>query len=178
MTKCGAPTQQGTACRWDSEKCRHHQGWRDGPRADAGERTSDTTTASAELRPAPDAIEKRDIHGLAWWALRGLTTTELDARTGSVIASLLRVVLAAGEAGLTDDEEARREVELRGLLMHGIPPRNDEEWERLEQSFSPEAVEEVRRWRKLLVADRLDGVDPGLFGDEAAGQPGESSLFD
>ena len=134
--------------------------------------------ATGTAGDAPITIEKRDIHALAWWALGGLTTGELDERTGSVIASLLRVVLAAGEAGLTDDEEARREVELRGLLMHGIPPRNDEEWERLKQSFSPEAVEEVRRWRSLLVADRLDGVDPGLFGDEGAGEPGETSLLD
>jgi hypothetical protein len=175
---CGAPTLAGSPCRWPAKGCPvgTHRRFREGtrpqklaapPERAVGQRPGSEDGGRNHAAPpsAWDSILRHDIPEVAWGALRGLTDGTLEDRTGSVMATLLRVLIAAGESG-PGDEAALREVELRGLLMHGLPPRDDEEWALLESTFSPEAVAEVRRWPPLLEAHALDSVKPGLFRDE------------
>ena len=168
MERCGAMTQKGTPCQWPLSRCDipGHDRWREAKAAAKTAAPAEPVESSLPSRPPlPEAVSRHDIPGVAWWALSGLVSGALASSDVAVLASLLRVLLAAGSTGL-DDEAALQEVELRGLLMHGIPPRNDAEWEVLESTFSPEAVAEVRRWRRLLEADGLDSVNPGFFGDQ------------
>jgi hypothetical protein len=114
------------------------------------------------------AIRRAEIGSVAWETMSGAARGALDARVAAVIATLLRVVAALDEGALRA-EDALLEAELRGLLMHGLPPRTQAEWDRLRAIFSPEAVREVERWAspaRLLEGDALDGVKPGFFRDE------------
>jgi hypothetical protein len=167
VEKCGAPTKAGTPCRWGRDECRiaAHRDWHlRGSRTRSGKGPSGAT-APARARPIPAAIGRGDIAGVAWWALEGVAGGSLESGTAMVMASLLRVLLAAGDTAPPDDD-ALLEVELRGLLMHGLPPRNGEEWAVAEARFSAEAMDEVRRWQRLLEGDALDGIEPGIRGEE------------
>jgi hypothetical protein len=124
-----------------------------------------------------DGIAERDIAETGWAVLEALTRGEIDQRAVGVVASVLRVLLTAGSSSIAN-EDALREVELRGLLMHGIPPRNDAEWSLMRATFSPEAVAEARRWRPLAEGDALDGVDAGVFREPFAGEEGESLVIE
>ena len=167
MERCGAPTRNQTPCQWEKSRCtiKTHRAWHEGVKGAAAQADSPTPRAESAGRPVPGAMRQHDVPGVAWWALEGLAAGALTSSDASVMASLLRVLLAANNI-ILDDESALGEIELRGLLMHGIPPRTEAEWERLESAFSPEAVAEIRRWLRLLEADGLDGVDPGALGDE------------
>ncbi len=48
-----------------------------------------------------------------------------------------------------DTEQMLREVELRGVLMNGIPPRNEAEWELAASIFDDDAIAEFKRWEML-----------------------------
>lgn len=120
--------------------------------------------AAAASPAVPAPVRDRDIPGVAWWAVEQLAAGSMEGRDGGVYSTLLRVLLACGP-GDEDGEEALLEVELRGRLMHGLPPAAPEQWELLAQRFSAAAVEEVRRWGALLEGDPLDVVDPAFPGD-------------
>ena len=80
----------------------------------------------------------------------------LDTRQASVAAALLRLLHALGPDPISD-EEAWKEVELRGRIMHGMPPRSPEEWERVALLYDDEALEEFRRWDAALQRALLEG---------------------
>lgn len=105
----------------------------------------------------PEAVRLRDVRGFAWWLaeelLQGIGAPWNNA---TPVTSVLRVLAAMGPEPMAEDE-ALAEVELRGLVMHGIPPRTPEEWARAEALFSPEALREIRRWEPLLAADEGEG---------------------
>ncbi|MGE0571613.1 MAG: hypothetical protein AB7H85_15245 [Dehalococcoidia bacterium] len=112
----------------------------------------------------PLPVQARDIPGVAWWALEQLASGGLEARDGGVYSTLLRVLLACGPEDLLE-ASALPEVELRGRLMHGLPPATPRQWQLFETRFGEEAAAEVQRWAGLLEADALDVVDPALFRD-------------
>ena len=70
---------------------------------------------------------------------------DLAAQRATVIASIIRTLTALGQEPLAADE-ALREVELRGRVMHGLPPRDPAEWEHAALVFSDDALDEFRRW--------------------------------
>src|SRR5690606_37381027 len=98
---------------------------------------------------------------------REVVSGAMDVRAATVVASLLRVLATLGPAEM-DEEEALREVELRGLIMQGVPPRTPEEWELAESIFDDDALREIRSWPPLLEADRDDHLHPFRFGQDAA----------
>ncbi len=60
-------------------------------------------------------------------------------------ASIMRVLHALGPDAAAEDD-ALRDVELVGLVMNGLPPRDDAEWARARDLFDEETLEELRRW--------------------------------
>lgn len=72
----------------------------------------------------------------------------------------MRVLATLGPEPLAE-EESLREIELRGLLMNGIPPRTPDEWELAAKVFDDEALSEFRRWP-------VTGGEPEDAGERAA----------
>lgn len=141
--QCGAPTRQGTPCRWPYRDCDHepHREWRRArglPVSQPGERRPRAV-------PPPEILRARDLRGLAWWLAEASLTGGIEARDAAVVTSLLRVLASLGPTPM-DEEEALREIELRALIAQGIPPRTPEEWARAEALFDDEALAEIRRW--------------------------------
>lgn len=179
---CGAKTNRDTECKWLAKECPYHQG---GPSAAAAERRSAARVTPREGprptadRPSqtqlPGAVGKHDLRGLGWWVIGETLRESLDPRSGSVVVSVMRVLAALGPEPLAE-EEALREVELRGRIMNGHAPRDVEEWKRAESAFDDGALAEFRRWERplrpieelLLEGDGGDSREPLVLGDGAA----------
>ena len=162
MERCGATTKTGERCRWPRGECRWH--------VPAGDEPLPNTAAAASAGPpdpkpqAPESsfpwLEGRDLRGLGWWLIEHILRGSVESRDGSVVAGLVRTLAALGPEE-SNREEALREVELRGMLMHGMPPRTEEEWELAARVFDDDALAEFRRWERLLLeADHRDGTEP------------------
>jgi len=144
---CGAITRKGGRCQNRlGAACPYHT---DEQRAHAS-----TGEPGAEGRNRPlrrDAIAGRDLHAVAWALLEELLEDErVDAaRRASAGATLIRVVEGLGEPPVSR-ERAAAEIALRGMIMHGLPPRNAEEWALAEELFTPEAIAMFRTWKPGL----------------------------
>ncbi len=168
MDRCGAITKAGGPCRWPRGECQWHipVGGEPFP---TGSVAPLLGAAQADAPVAPEReefpwLDGRDLRGLGWWLVEGTLRQRVGAREASVVASLLRTLAALGpDEG--DTEDALREVELRGVLMHGMPPRTPEEWARAARIFDDDALAEFRRWERLLLeadhGDRPEPLDPG-----------------
>lgn len=172
--RCGAPTARGTACRWPANECQfeHHRRWRQ-----QHGRSSATEPEPSPAEPGaskaaldglpPEIIAGRDLAGLGWWVVRAMAEGSLEERTASVLASLMRVLAAVG-GGEAAGEDVLREVVLRGLVMHGVPPRTEDEWELARAIFDDGALAEIRRWAPLVEADGDDDLQPFRLGEGRA----------
>lgn len=175
MGLCGRPTQAGGQCQWPAETCPHHSARgralaRARARAFAAKPEAETGAGRERppLTPPPAAtFRRRDLRSLGWWAIGELIGGALEERTGTVLASLMRTLAALGPEPLAT-EEALREVELRGLLMQGLPPRTPGEWELAARLFSAEAVAEIARWRPSGEDHAGHDLEPLLLRDRAA----------
>jgi hypothetical protein len=96
----------------------------------------------------PRAVERHDLPELGWWLIARVLENNLDAKRTAVIATLMRVIAAFGQDVLPP-EAALREAELRGRLMHGLPPRDEAEWALAEATFSASALETMRQFEEL-----------------------------
>ena len=47
-----------------------------------------------------------------------------------------------------DEDKILAEIELRGLVMNGLTPRNEEEWLLAREVFDDAAIEEFTRWER------------------------------
>ncbi|MEO9254327.1 MAG: hypothetical protein ABI305_02220 [Tepidiformaceae bacterium] len=171
---CGAKTNRKTDCKWPAKECPHHQG---GPSAgrDAPREAPPPAADRLSQPRLPGAIGEHDLRGLGWWVIGETLRQALDPRSGSVVVSVMRVLAALGPEPLAE-EEALKEVELRGRVMNGQAPRDASEWERAERTFDEHALAEFRRWERplrpldelLLEGDGGDGHEPLFFGDGTA----------
>ena len=84
---------------------------------------------------------------LAWLAVEGLVSGDLDPRRASALASIGRLLVVLG-TDATSERDALVEVERRARLMHGLPPANEAEWEWARERFTAEAVAEFERWER------------------------------
>lgn len=142
---CGAITRKGRRCQNSrGAACPYHTD-EERTRAAAG---SEPNAKGREDSPARrDAIARRDLHAVAWRLLEDLLEDDgVDAaRRASAGATLIRVVEALGEPPVSR-ERALAEIALRGMVMHGMPPRNAEEWALAEELFTPDAIAMFRTW--------------------------------
>ena len=120
-----------------------------------------------------------------------------DGEKNSAIATLLRKIALSGsltprdtaslinaarridELDDYDDADTLREVELRGRLMHGLPPREDEEWELARSLFDDDAMAEFERWQRQM-EQFPPPYDDGLcrFCPHKQTEPGERDELD
>jgi hypothetical protein len=106
--------------------------------------------ASERLPPPaiPEAVANRDLRGLAWWAAGALLSGALQGRDAAVVSNLIRTLQSLGPEPESEDD-VLAEIELRGLLMNGFPPRTEEEWALAQRIFDAEALAEFHRWEEL-----------------------------
>lgn len=173
--------KKGGPCPWPLERCpvEAHSKWRAGHREGDSAPDPGPVHAASPAAAAPEGLRERDLRVLAWWLIAGVLSETVDTRQASVVAGLIRTLVALGPAGASE-EEALREVELRGRLMHGLPPRDEDEWARAEAAFTPDALAEFRRWggELLLEGDGGDRLEPFDFGQHRAGDVHVSLLVD
>jgi hypothetical protein len=170
--KCGATTKAGGRCNYRRARCPHHQKGR----AAANQLRPSIPTTELEVAAGDDsslaagraqvgygpelrdrALEERDARRLAWWVAGEMARGTLETQRGTVLSSVLRLLHTMGPEP-ADQEDALAEVEMRGMLMHGLPPRDPEEWARAERTFNDEAMGEFHRWERLILARRA-GID-------------------
>ena len=77
----------------------------------------------------------------------------------------MRILASLGPEPMAE-AEALKQVELRGRIMHGQPPRNPQEWERAAAVFDDEALAEFHRWDDEI--ERLLAGSASLDYDDAA----------
>lgn len=162
--RCLAPTKSGGRCAWPAAKCPHHREKAAPPARDLPPRAEEADASAGTPAALLAAIRARDVRETAWEWVSWLAASS-DA--ASRAASLLRIVAALPAAGVAA-AEALREVELRALIAHGVPPRDAAEWAFAERLFSAAALAEMQRWASLLEADPLDDLQPLRRRDAAA----------
>ena len=155
-TRCGAPTRGGSACRFLADRCPH----------EAHARARDERPTGARPSSPVGAIRERDLRALGWWLIEETLAGRVTPPETSAINRMMHTLLQLGPTPEAD-ELALQEVALRGLLMHGVPPRTAEEWRRAGEVFDDEALAEFRRWASA----EDSGDQPGAEA-EAAELPG------
>ncbi len=142
QSRCGAPTQGGTACRFPADRCPHEGHAR-------ARETPSRQSPSREASAAP--LRTRDLRALGWWLIEEALAGRITPPEVSAVNRMMHTILQLGPAP-ESDERALQEVALRGLLMHGVPPRTRDEWRRAAEIFDDEALAEFRRWPPLASA--------------------------
>lgn len=144
--RCGAPTRGGSACRFPIDRCPHES------HGHARE-----TNPRGEQTPSPvTAIREHDLRALGWWLIEETLAGRITPPEASAVNRMMHTLLQLGPAPEAD-ELALQEVALRGLLMHGVPPRTAEEWRRAAEIFDDEALAEFRRWASPEGENGQDG---------------------
>ena len=132
---CGAPTRGGSPCRYPAALCPHEAH----ARHREGRVRRDPTPAPAPPAAPLRAVRERDLRALGWWLIEQTLAGRVSPPEASAVNRMMHTLLQLGpdsEAG----ERALREVALRGLLMHGVPPRTPEEWDHAAELFDDEAL--------------------------------------
>ena len=124
--RCNAQTVSGHPCHYPEDRCPLH-------------------TQASSLLPPPSS-QPRSPRSLGQLAL----DRALDGQANPLAAA--RLIHAARDLQRiedpVDEERALKEVELRGRLMYGMPPHNDEAWDLARECFTDEALGEFVRWAK------------------------------
>ena len=136
--RCGAPTRGGAPCRFPADKCPH----------EAHDRTREGRSARTRTPSPVGAIRERDLRTLGWWLIEETLAGRVTPPEASAVNRMMHTLLQLGPTPEAD-ELALQEVALRGLLMHGVPPRTEEEWRRAAEIFDDEALAEFRRWASV-----------------------------
>ncbi len=136
-SRCGHPTRAGGACRWPRNECPHHRNRKAVPAQTAPE------PADRETEPVQRPRE-RDLRELGWWLVDQVLAGRVGREQATGVASVMRVLAGLGpDAGDTD--AALAEVELRGRIAYGLPPRDTDEWALARERFTEEALQELAR---------------------------------
>jgi hypothetical protein len=165
MPICGVPRDNNQPCQKPAGKCPVHRSpGETAPNATAPLQLAGPRTASTPppRRGLPDSYAARDPRMFAWWAIGAVLESRLDSKDGAVVANLLRIIQALGPEPQSQAERLQ-EAQLRGRIMHGLPPQSPEEWEFAATLYNDEALAEFRRWEELLERDAGDVDEPHRF---------------
>lgn len=136
--RCGAPTRGGAPCRFPTSQCPH----------EAHALTREVRGGPARASSPVGAIRERDLRALGWWLIEETLAGRVTPPEASAVNRMMHTLLQLGPTPEADDL-ALQEVALRGLLMHGVPPRTEDEWRRAAEIFDDEALAEFRRWASV-----------------------------
>lgn len=115
---------------------------------------------------APGDVPARDLRGASWWVVEHVLAGDLATPKAAVVVSALRLLASLGPEP-RDEAEVLREVELRGLIMHGMLPRDEAEWELARERFSADALDHIQEaWRQRRERGELLPSELGVPFDE------------
>lgn len=138
--KCGATLANGRGCAFPAGRCPSHEELRP---AAAEPEVADVPA------PAPRARKRKpetpDIRKLAQDALEAVSNSNASPTLATRFVHAVRAVEAMGPSK-GDEVENLREAALLGSIMHGIPPRDREDWEYLEEIMDPYSMHLLYRW--------------------------------
>lgn len=153
---------------WGVNQCKHHQdkpGSKQQTAPEPRETGAAVDAAEPGPMPSPEVWKKRDLRGLAWWAAEHLLNGTLPTANVTALNGLMRVLIALGDDP-SDEADVLAEIELRGIIMHGMPPRDEEEWALAERVFDADAIAEFRRWDSRLTERYPAGTPRPIVGWE------------
>lgn len=156
MAICGKPSLSGEPCGWKSGPCPHH----------GTPRASRPRPGSAPApRRAPEA-PPRELHAFSWWVIDGVLDKTIEPPQGQALAAVGRLLASLGPEPV-DADAALAVAVLRGRVMHGLVPEDDEGWAFASAVFLPDAIDEMRSWAGLLERDPVHHRQPHRFVDPA-----------
>lgn len=122
------------------------------------------------------AATARDVHAYAWTVIPAIITGEIPRELAAVAVSACRALIALPQED-AGRESALREAAAIGALVHGVPPRDEAEWEVLRGLFDDATLEQLaaekpldgwftligggREQRQADGAGRASGDEPG-----------------
>lgn len=92
-----------------------------------------------------EALASRELREFAWLAMEGVLRALGWERGGAIIASLIARLITLGEESANLQEAAEIAV-VHGLMVHGVPPRNEREWEIARRIYEPEVIRLMETW--------------------------------
>jgi hypothetical protein len=128
--QCGATLKSGRKCAFPIDRCPAHEQRR------AAERAGGAPPVDA--RPP-------DMRTLARAALQAFSDSNLSPTLATRFVNAIKTTESMGEPA-RDSAETLREAAIMGGIMHGIPPRDREDWEMLEEIMDPYTMLMLYRW--------------------------------
>ena len=127
---CNSPTSTGHSCGYPPNTCPLHiRAW---------------PTNTSETHPS-EKFDRKSLGPIAQSVVVKLTA---GAITPLEAIRWLRAIHIFHDLPMSteDEDDVLAEIELRGVVMNGFPPRNDEEWELAKKVFDADAITEFHRW--------------------------------
>ena len=112
-------------------------------------------------------VPPRELHAFSWWVIDGVLDKTIEPPQGQALAAVGRLLASLGPEPV-DADVALASAVLRGRVMHGLVPEDDEAWAFAASVFLPAAIDEMRGWPRLLERDPVDHGQPHRFLDAAA----------
>jgi hypothetical protein len=103
------------------------------------------TLSSAEEK----AYRDHDLRQVAWSFLSEIRHSADFLKYSAPAASMMRVILAQGEEP-PDRAIALAETAVIGSILHGIAPRDAEQWAIAERLYDEARLEDFRHWTPVL----------------------------
>ncbi len=102
------------------------------------------------LSPAEEkAYRDHDLRNVAWYFLSEIRHSSDFLKYSAPAASMMRVILAQGDEP-QDRATALAETAVIGSILHGIAPRDEEQWAIAERLYDEATLEDLRHWDPLL----------------------------
>ncbi len=153
--KCTKERADGKLCRYVTGSCPVHD--------DLGAPPAPSEAASTGPEPADK--ERVDIRRLARNALEAVSEDGASPAYAARFVHAIKAAEAMGEEPETLQEQMAMAA-LLGGVMNGIPPRDREQWELLEQNFDRRTLLDLYRWYPMTWFEdiRLDKTPPPWSG--------------
>ena len=154
LAECLLAAPSGRPCRYPADCCPFH--------STAPEPSPVSDAPGAPEEPAHRSLLPPEEPDMRHVAREAIDRVLEDGASPLQVARLVRTLAqlhAMGPAPLAQ-YYALKQVELRGRIMHGQPPRNDEEWELARAVFDDEAIAEFERWDREITRLLAGGYHP------------------
>ncbi len=111
---------------------------------------SDGDTERLVLSPEEEkAYESRDLRTVAWRFLSEIRHAPEFLKLSAPAASMMRVIFALGDEP-EDRAAAIAETAVIGSILHGIAPRDEDQWAIAERIYDDATLDDLRHWTPLM----------------------------